>query len=96
MARTTTLHLLPVPRALEAIGEQLAEQESVNVKIAESLVGIRHALEAMNERVAAHDKFRASVSKYIGAILTPLAVALIVYLVRLSWVVQNNHIIGSP
>lgn len=90
-----TLHSLPVPTALEVIGDHFAEQAVFNAKLTEGLLGIEKQLERMNVRLERHDRMREWLGKIGLAIATAIAIGLVGGLLKLSYMVQAARLPGG-
>ena len=90
-----TLHTLPVPIALEVIGEQFQEQATVNARLADGLDGIKAQLEKLNGRLEKHDALRAILGKISLAVMTAIAIGAVGWLFRISYIVQAGRLPGG-
>jgi hypothetical protein len=95
MSPRSTLHSLPVPTALEVIGEHFAEQAAFNAKLTEGLSGIEKQLERMNVRLERHDRLRAWLGKIGLAVATAIAIGAVGVLFRISLMVQAARLPGG-
>jgi hypothetical protein len=99
----TAQHLVDVPRRIGVVEDHVKEQRELNMKLTEGLWALRTALEkgtatvdaaltAMSTRIQVHDDRRAFWLKVSLSVVSALALMLIVWLARISYIVQSNKL----
>lgn len=99
MAIRPTSELSNIPYRMDLLDEHVAEQRKLNAMVTEGLHALNvnlaalkssldHGIEKLTMRMEAHDKAKDRWRNWAMGIASTIAVALILFLARITWVTQ--------
>lgn len=93
MAVRPTSELSTVPYRLDLLDEHVRQQRELNGKLVEGLHALKmtldHGIATLTMRMEAHDKSKDRWRNWVMTIASGLALALILFLARVTWMIQS-------
>ncbi len=96
MAVRPTSEMSTVPYRLDLIDDHVKQQRELNGKLVEGLHALKmsldHGIAVLSMRMEAHDKAKDRWRNWAMGIAASIAVALIIFLARVTWMMQSARL----